>query len=62
MRTDKGTIAEMERLLEEYDIEVEAKRKKGILKNKTARTYLLHAENFVRWCKEEFIPGARKLR
>jgi hypothetical protein len=62
MRTDKRTIAEMERLLEEYDTEVEAKRKEGILKNKTAKTYLLHAENFVKWCKEEFIPGIRKLK
>jgi hypothetical protein len=62
MRTDKGTIAEMEKLLEEYDIEVETKRKKGFLKNQTARTYLAHAENFVKWCKGEFIPGIRKLR
>jgi len=62
MKTDKGIIAEIERLLGEYDIEVEEKREKGILKDKTAKTYLRHAGTFVRWCKGEFIPGIRKLR
>lgn len=62
MRTDKKIISEMERLFKEYDDEVEKRKKEGILKNTTARTYLSHAENFVRWCKEEFTPGITKLR
>jgi hypothetical protein len=61
MKTDKDTLAEIERLLEEYDIEVEAKRRAGFLADKTARTYVHHATTFVRWCKGDFIPGERKL-
>jgi hypothetical protein len=61
MRADKDIIAEMEKLFEEYNIEVEAKRKAGVLKDKTAKTYLLHPKNFIRWCKEDFVPGGRNL-
>jgi len=61
MKTDKDTILEMERLLEEYDIEIEAKRKAGVLEDKTAITYLRHANTFVRWCKGEFVPGEKKI-
>jgi len=61
MRADRNIINELERLLEEYEIEIERKRKAGILENKTAKTYLLHANNFVRWCKGDFVPGIRKL-
>ena len=25
----------------------------------TKRTYLLHAENFVRWLDDDFVPGAK---
>lgn len=61
MRTNRIVIAEMERLFEQYDIEVQRKRKAGVLKDKTAKTYLLHAKNFIRWCKEDFVLGGRKL-
>lgn len=61
MKADRNIIAEIERLLEEYEIEIEEKRKSGILENKTAKTYLRHANTFVRWCKNDFVPGIRKL-
>ena len=61
MRADRNIIAEIERLLEEYEIEIEGRRKSGILENNTAKTYLLHANNFVRWCKGEFVPGGTKI-
>jgi hypothetical protein len=61
VKADSDTLSEIERLLEEYEIEVETKRRAGILAEKTARTYVLHATNFVRWCKGDFVPGERKL-
>ncbi len=62
MRKDRNVIAELERLLEKYEIEIEGKRKTGILEDKTAKTYLGHANTFVRWCKGDFAPGNRKLK
>lgn len=61
MKVDRDTLSEIERLLEEYEIEVERKRRDGILAEQTASTYILHATNFVRWCKGDFVPGERKL-
>ncbi len=61
MKTDKNVINQIEKLLERYEIEVEEKRKNGILKDKTAYTYLRHANTFVRWCKDDFIPGERNI-
>ena len=62
MKVDKNIITEIERLLEKYEIEIEKKQKAGILLHNTAKTYLLHSTNFVRWCKDEFVPGGRKLK
>ncbi len=42
--------------LEVYREEVEA----ALLKRSTKDTYLLHAENFVRWLHGNFEPGSRK--
>ncbi len=61
MKTDRKTITEIERLLEEYEVEVENKRKSGVLADKTAKTYLHHANTFVRWCKGDFVPGAKNI-
>lgn len=52
---------EMTRLYNEYQQEIEALRKNGILKQSAANTYLLHSKNFVRWCKDEFEPGRRNI-
>jgi len=48
MKADRNVINQIERLLEKYEIEVEEKRRNGILKDKTANTYLRHANTFVR--------------
>ena len=37
-----------------YETEVNASK----LRPSAARTYLLHARNFVRWLKGDFTPGA----
>jgi hypothetical protein len=61
-RTDKKTVVEMERLFEVYERDVEERRKDSCLEQPTVNTYLSHARDFIRWCKGEFIPGARKLQ
>lgn len=62
MKADRHVISELERLLKEYSVEVESARKKGLLSDKTANTYLLHPTNFVRWCRGDFVPGEKNLR
>ena len=62
MKSNESVINEMERLLKEYENEVEGKRTRGVLTDKTARTYLYHPNNFLRWCKGEFVPGQRNKR
>jgi len=57
MRASKDVIRELEGLYEAYEKEVTEKRKAGILKDSTAKTYLTHASNFVRWCRNDFVPG-----
>ena len=59
MKTDRETIKELDRLIEEYTKEVEQAQRDGHLKDNTVRTYLLHSNNFVKWCKGEFEPGGR---
>lgn len=49
-------VKEVEEALERYMREVRA----TTLTPSTQHTYLLHAENFVRWLKGEFAPGTRK--
>jgi len=60
MRTDRKTLIKIEELLEEYEIEVEKTRKSDDLADESAKTYLRHAKTFVRWCKDDFVPGGRK--
>ena len=61
MKTSKDNLIEIERLYDLYQDEVELLRKKGILMDNTAKTYLLHSYNFVRWCKGEFTPGSKNM-
>jgi hypothetical protein len=55
-----GIFEAVRRLYQTYEQEVIEKKKKGLLEEKTAKTYLRHASTFVRWCKNDFIPGVRK--
>jgi hypothetical protein len=59
MQTNKEIIVELEKLYDKYQEEVDQLREKGILMENTAKTYLLHSYNFIRWCKEDFTPGGR---
>lgn len=56
MRISKNALREVEDALREYEKEV----KSSDMTDSTKRTYLLHTRNFVRWLKDEFVPGARK--
>ncbi len=56
MRVSSKTLQEVEEAHREYEKEVQASNMTPSAK----RTYLLHAEHFVRWLKDDFVPGARK--
>lgn len=60
MKVSQEFINKLEELYQMYEQEVTEKRKAGLLEEKTARTYLRHSGTFVRWCKNDFIPGIRK--
>lgn len=59
MKTDCITLATIEQLFYQYEQEVLKAERSGYLKENTVKTYLLHSENFVKWCKNEFEPGLR---
>ena len=56
MRVSNEALQEIEAALREYEQEVESSN----MSPATQHTYLLHSENFVKWLKGEFVPGARK--
>jgi ABC-type Zn uptake system ZnuABC Zn-binding protein ZnuA len=59
VKVNEESRKQLEKLLETYESEVKQAQKNGLLTDSTARTYLLHASNFVKWCKGDFIPGGR---
>ena len=54
MRVSKSALDEIKRAFETYCSEVE----KSGLRPASKSTYLLHAENFVRWLADDFKPGS----
>lgn len=59
MRASQEFIKELELLYQRYEQEVMKKTKKGLLTESTAKTYLVHSNNFIKWCRNDFIPGER---
>jgi ABC-type Zn uptake system ZnuABC Zn-binding protein ZnuA len=59
MRASQEFIKQLEDLYQTYEQEITDKKKADILKESAAKTYLYHSGNFVRWCKNNFVPGAR---
>jgi hypothetical protein len=53
MQVTAQAVQEVEQALRRYEEEVGRSR----LTEATKQTYLLHAGNFVRWLKEDFVPG-----
>ncbi|MBU9714145.1 hypothetical protein [Evansella tamaricis] len=60
MKASQEFINQLESLNQAYEQEVNQKKEKGLLEEKTAKTYLRHSGTFVRWCKGDFAPGIRK--
>jgi len=56
MRISKTALREVEDALRECEKDVQS----SDMTDSTKRTYLLHTRNFVRWLKDDFVPGARK--
>lgn len=59
MKTNEEFRSQLEKLFVDYEKEVLNAKKSDLLTESTARTYLLHANNFVKWCKGDFVPGGR---
>ncbi|GGF88732.1 hypothetical protein [Paenibacillus aceti] len=59
MKASLDFIKQLELLYEQYEQEVIENLKAGLLKENTAKTYLTHSANFVRWCRNDFVPGDR---
>jgi len=55
MKASPELMKHLNELLDTYAQEV----KSAGLKPSTEKTYLLHADHFVRWCNGDFVPGAR---
>ena len=53
MKINRDVSRVITRMLDRYTDEVET----SPLKANTKRTYLLHAENFVKWLHDDFEPG-----
>lgn len=56
LKISSAAFGEVEQALRQYLRDVEG----ADLKPLTKKTYTLHAENFVRWLRNDFDPGARK--
>jgi len=59
MRASQDFTKQLELLFEQYVQEVKGKLEAGTLKDTTANTYLTYSSNFVRWCRNDFVPGDR---
>jgi ABC-type Zn uptake system ZnuABC Zn-binding protein ZnuA len=59
MKASQDFIKQLEELYQTYEQEVRGKSEEGLLTDSTARTYLLHSDNFIKWCRNDFIPGGR---
>ncbi|UGB29961.1 hypothetical protein [Metabacillus sp. B2-18] len=61
MKASQEFIKQLEELYQTYEQEVRKSSKEGLLTDSTARTYLLHSGNFIKWCRNDFIPGGRNI-
>jgi len=59
MKASIEFIKELENLYEKYEKDVNLALEQGYLKRNTAKTYLVHSENFIKWCKDNFEPGGK---
>lgn len=57
MKVPPEVMKQVEAAFRQYEAEVEQSE----LKLSAKHTYLLHSRQFVKWLKDEFQPGARKV-
>ena len=55
LKVTPSALAEIEVALEEYKAEIGRTN----MTDSTQATYLLHADQFVRWLQDKFVPGER---
>ena len=60
MKASEDFITQLENLYQSYEQEVRMRATEGTLAENTEKTYLLHSNNFVRWCRNDFVPGGSK--
>jgi hypothetical protein len=56
MNISHKALQEAEEALRVYEKEIQSSHLAPVTKH----TYLLHSTNFVRWLKDDFVPGERK--
>lgn len=56
MRVSDEFIKQLEELYQSYEKEIKGTK----LATNTVNTHLYHSGNFVKWCRGEYVPGARK--
>lgn len=59
MKASIEFLNELDGLYQKYEKEVNEALKLGYLTNSTAKTYLTHSNNFIKWCNDNFEPGAK---
>lgn len=52
-KISRDALRQVQDALEQYEDEVDD----SLLKRSTKHTYILHAQNFVRWLDDDFEPG-----
>ncbi len=57
-KVNEACLAQVKQFLEQYIDEVD----RSGLTEKSAKTYKLHVDQFVRWLDDDFIPGDRVQR
>jgi hypothetical protein len=59
VKCNKKLLKSIEELFGDYEKVVKKAEKDGLLKRNTVNTYLYHPRNFIKWCNDEFEPGAK---
>ncbi|SEB05305.1 hypothetical protein SAMN05421743_11457 [Thalassobacillus cyri] len=59
MKGDEEFRNQLTCIVNDYEAEVRRAQREGNLTENTAKTYLVHTSNFVKWCNGNFKPGGR---
>ncbi len=59
IRITREALEEVQRALAVYEELLASLEQTRVIKESTRQTYMVHSDNFVRWMRGEFDPGAR---